>query len=148
MSLLSDDKWVQYPFMMAMEKMGIMATSCSIHKVTAMAIETRLHSSRMHTARLLSVSPSMHCSRGCLLPLSVHSLGGVCSKGGVCSRGRVCSQEDVCIPACTEADTWVKHTSPHKCSILCFGVKHSILVKISNKVPRLWFTKVFSLKDQ
>ena len=43
---------------------------------------TRLHSSRMHTARLLIVSPSMHCAGvvpapgGCLLP------GGVCSRGG------------------------------------------------------------------
>ena len=58
-----------------------------------------MHSSRMRTARLLSVSPSMHCTegvlgpggcvcsqRGCLLP------GGVCSKGclvwgDVCSGG-------------------------------------------------------------
>ena len=29
--------------------------------------KTRLHSSRMHTARLLTVSPSMHCTGGCLL---------------------------------------------------------------------------------
>ena len=55
---------------------------------------TRLHSSRMRTTRLLPVSPSMHCagrvcSWGCLLP------GGVLS-GGVCSRG--------CIPACNGAD--------------------------------------------
>ena len=39
-------------------------------------IVTRLHSSRMHTARLLTVSPSMHCSEGCLL-----RRGGVCSGG-------------------------------------------------------------------
>ena len=37
----------------------------------------RLHSSRMHTARLLTVSPSMHCSRGgCLVPGE-----GVCPEG-------------------------------------------------------------------
>ena len=36
---------------------------------------TRLLSSRMHTARSLTVSPSMHCFGGCLLP------GGVCSQG-------------------------------------------------------------------
>ena len=29
--------------------------------------ETRMHSSRMRTARLLPVSPSMYCSGGCLL---------------------------------------------------------------------------------
>ena len=49
--------------------------------------ETRLHSSRMLTARLLTVSPSMHCagvvcSRGVSAPR-----GGVCSRGNVCSRG-------------------------------------------------------------
>ena len=36
---------------------------------------TSLHSSRMCTARLLPVSPSMHCTGGCL------PLGGVCSRG-------------------------------------------------------------------
>ena len=30
---------------------------------------TRLHSSRMRTARLLTVSPSMHCTGGCLVPV-------------------------------------------------------------------------------
>ena len=67
------------------------------------SILTRLHSSRMRTARAFTVSPSMLCAggvsapRGCLLP------GGVCSRGGVCSpevsaprglsapRGAVCS---------------------------------------------------------
>ena len=61
-------------------------------------LTTRLHSSRMHTARLLLVSPSMHCTGrgvwswgesvpgGCLL------LGGVCSWGGVCTQWGVCSQ--------------------------------------------------------
>ena len=47
--------------------------------------KTSMHSSRMRTARLLPVSPSMHCRGsapgGCLL------LGGVCSCGGVCSWG-------------------------------------------------------------
>ena len=56
----------------------------------------RLHSSRMRTARVLTVSPSMLCARGwgCLL------LGGVCSwggrvclllGGGVSALGGVCS---------------------------------------------------------
>ena len=44
-------------------------------------MKTRMHSSRMRTARSLTVSPSMLCSRG----------GGVCSGGSVCSRGGVCS---------------------------------------------------------
>ena len=43
--------------------------------------ETRLHSSRMRTARLLAVSPSMHCTGG------VVCNGGVSAPGGVCSRG-------------------------------------------------------------
>ena len=61
-------------------------------------LETSMHSSRMRTTCLLSVSPRMHCSlgvsppRGCLLWWVV-GLGGVCW-GGV-----------LCIPACTEADT-------------------------------------------
>ena len=71
--------------------------------------KTRMHSSRMRTARALTVSPSMLCTGGCLL-WGVPSLGvggsapggkGVCSlgvpglagsgPGGVCSR-RVVSQ--------------------------------------------------------
>ena len=68
-----------------------------------------MHSSRMRTARLLTVSPSMHCSRGevsapggvvcsggvysggCLL-LGDLLLGGVCSREGVCWQGGVCSR--------------------------------------------------------
>ena len=46
--------------------------------------KTRLHSSRMRTARTLTVSPSMLCS-----------MGGAWSWGGLLRRG---------IPACTEAD--------------------------------------------
>ena len=46
---------------------------------------TRLHSSRMHTARSLTVSPSMHCaggsaSGGCLLPEGGCLLQGVVSQ--------------------------------------------------------------------
>ena len=41
---------------------------------------TRLHSSRMRTARSLTVSPSMHCT------------GGFCSWGGVSAPGGVVSQ--------------------------------------------------------
>ena len=55
---------------------------------------TRLHSSRMRTARLLPVSPSMHCAGGwgCLLPggcTCFWSRGGYLPlvPGGVCSGG-------------------------------------------------------------
>ena len=65
---------------------------------------TSMHTSRMRTACLLPVSPSMHCAGGCLL------LGGVCSWGvtapwGVSVPGGVYSVGGMCIPACTEADT-------------------------------------------
>ena len=63
-----------------------------------------MHSSRMRTARLFPVPPSMHCAGGCLL---LGGVGGVCSRGvsaqgGVCSggclllEGGVCSWGDVC----------------------------------------------------
>ena len=51
--------------------------------------KTRMHSSRMRTALLLALSPSMHCSGGCLL-WGRSALGGSSPGGG--------------IPACTEAD--------------------------------------------
>ena len=43
---------------------------------------TRLHSSRMHTAHALTVSPSMLCSRGVPGLLGVSSPGGVPGLGG------------------------------------------------------------------
>ena len=46
--------------------------------------QTRTHSSRMRTALLLLVSPSMHCSRGVyLVPGDVPARGGVPAQGGV-----------------------------------------------------------------
>ena len=73
---------------------------------------TRLHSSRMHTARLLTVSPSMHCAGG------VSALGGVPGLGDVCSGGCLVQGGSALggvsapgvpgpggIPGCTEADT-------------------------------------------
>ena len=61
-------------------------------------IGTRLRSSRMHTTRLLPVSPSMHCSGGFLVQGSTWSKGGACSQRGACSQsnlvlgGGACSQ--------------------------------------------------------
>ena len=92
--------------------------------------KTGMHSSRMRTARLLPVSPSMHTAGGCLL-WGVSAPGGVCSRGsrvfawgglsapgggcllpGVSAPGGGCLLpggclllEGVCIPACTEAGT-------------------------------------------
>ena len=56
----------------------ILLFSCSFCQIYC---QTRLHSSRMRTARLLTISPSMQCSGGCLLQ------GGDCSQGGACSQG-------------------------------------------------------------
>ena len=49
---------------------------------------TRMHSSRMRTARLLPVSPSMHCSQGVYLVWrGVPGLGGLPGLGGVPGPG-------------------------------------------------------------
>ena len=79
--------------------------------------KTRLHSSRMHTARLLTVSPSMHCSggRGCLLGGGAWSwgdllVGGVCSRGCLL-RGGGCLVLGVWYPTCTEADPSVNRAT-------------------------------------
>ena len=53
------------------------------------SLRTRMHSSRMCTARLLPVSPSMHCSRGsCSWSGGVYLvLGGTWSGGCTWSQG-------------------------------------------------------------
>ena len=71
-------------------------------------IKTSMHSSRKRTARLLPVSPSMHCAGGVSAP------GGVCSgSGGVCSGGGFCLAG--CIPACTEADALLVNRMTDRC---------------------------------
>ena len=62
--------------------------------------ETRLHSSRMRTARALTVSPSMLCAGG------VPGPGGGAGPGCVPGLGRVPGLGCLLggIPACTEAD--------------------------------------------
>ena len=47
-----------------------------IEGIVKFYLTTRLHSSRMRTTRLLTVSPSMHCSGGYLVP------GGMLCPGG------------------------------------------------------------------
>ena len=49
--------------------------------------KTRLHSSRMHTARSLTVSPSMHCAGGVCLVWGVPGPEGGAWSGGAWSRG-------------------------------------------------------------
>ena len=60
-------------------------------------LNTTMHSSRMRTACLLPVSPSMHCGWGVSAPGGVGGVGVSVPRGlllgGVCSRGRGCSQE-------------------------------------------------------
>ena len=46
-----------------------------------------MHSSRMRTARLLPVSPSMHCSQGLYLPSGVYLPGGVPARRGCTCQG-------------------------------------------------------------
>ena len=80
--------------------------------------QTRLHSSRMHTARSLTVSPSMLCSRGVPGPGEVPAwLGGVWSWGGAWSQGGgACLVLGSGIPVCTEADPplWTESQTPVK----------------------------------
>ena len=69
-----------------------------------------LHSSRMHTDRLLTVSPSMHCAGG----------GGVCP-GGVC-RGGCLPRGWVSAPSCICCYLYAASTPTecqHQCSCLC-----------------------------
>ena len=65
-------------------------------KIGEIKIVTRLHSSRMPTARALTVSPSMLCAGGCLVRGGVWSGGLVCEgcawSGRVPARGGVVSQ--------------------------------------------------------
>ena len=57
-------------------KHQIYAISITRNEINGILGRTSLHSSMMHTARLLTVSPSIHCSQG-----------GVCSRGGLLPGG-------------------------------------------------------------
>ena len=58
----------------------------------SIAITTRLHSSRIHTTHLLTVSSSMHCAGGCLVPGGCLLLGVSAPRGSAWSWGVVVSQ--------------------------------------------------------
>ena len=64
------------------------------------ALVTRMHSSGMRTAHLLTVFPRMHCARG----REDVWLGGVCLGAGVCLESVCLSSRGVCILACSGAD--------------------------------------------
>ena len=67
---------------------------------------TRMHSSRMHTSRSLTICCSLLPGGGGLLP-GGSGLGGVCSQGCVCSGGGSAPGECLLpggIRACTETD--------------------------------------------
>ena len=55
--------------------------------------KARLHSSRMRTARLLTVPPSMHCTEG----VSDPKREGVSTPGGVSGPGRGCLLTGGCL---------------------------------------------------
>ena len=52
-----------------------------------------MHSSRMRTARLLPISPSMHCKGGGYLPRGVYLPGGCTYPGGCTCLGDVPARE-------------------------------------------------------
>ena len=71
------------------------------NRLKLFAHKTSMHSSRVRTARLLPISPSMHCTGGSqVVPLVP---GGAClwSGGGLC------------IPACNGADTPCEQNHRH-----------------------------------
>ena len=50
-------------------------------------LSTRMHSSRMHTARTLTISGGCTCPRGCACPGGVPAQGGTCPGGCTCPGG-------------------------------------------------------------
>ena len=88
--------------------------------------QTRMHSSRMRTARLLPASPSMHCSGGCTwsqgmyLPNLVR--GGTWSTGCTCLGG-TWSTGCTCLGECTwsRGYTWSQGGVPGPRGCTCLG---------------------------
>ena len=110
---------MDYPFIVVFDLLRTMSTnSFCMPSLCANICGTRLHSSRMRTARALTVSPSMLCVRGgvCLVPGGAWYQGDVPGPGGyivpggawswgVCLVLRGAWSRGGCggIPACTEA---------------------------------------------
>ena len=69
-------------------------------KFSQKLLETRLHSSRMHTARLLTVSPSMHWAEGGVSLPGGSALpeGGLLAGGSALQGGGFPCQRGACLP--------------------------------------------------
>ena len=61
-----------------------------IKQIKQEKIQTRMHSSRMRTARLLPVFPSMHCSGGCTCSGVAAQVGVPAWRGCTCPGGCTC----------------------------------------------------------
>ena len=66
--------------------MGVLSLNSKL-KVTMKLNRTRMHSSRMRTTRLLTVSQHALRGRGVSCPGAVCLRGGICPAGGVCPGG-------------------------------------------------------------
>ena len=67
------------------------STNLALTKILQKFSKTRLHSSRMCTKRLLTVSPSMYCAGGVSAPRGAWSWGCLFLGGDVSGPGSVCS---------------------------------------------------------
>ena len=76
-----------------------LASEVFLHEQKKMS-KTSMHSSRIHIARMLPISPSMHCTLRSA-PGCVSGPGGSCWGGLL---GGVSGPRGVCIPACNGAD--------------------------------------------
>ena len=84
--------------------------------------KTRLHSSRMHTACLLTISPSMHCAGGLPVPRGCLLLGGLLGslpKGGVCPGGE-------CLPRGLSTGGVLCDRSHHTFDVTCMLRHHQL----------------------
>ena len=82
---------------------------CVLLKLLQKHSWTRLHSSRMRTARVLTVSPSMLCAGGCMVPGGrVHGPRGVHGYGGWGGGGGILACTEADPPLWTEWQTGVK----------------------------------------
>ena len=100
--------------------------------------QTRLHSSRMRTARALTVSPSMLCARGGCM---VGGWVGAWSRGGWVHGpgGGGCGG----IPACTEADSPPVNRMTDRCKNIRFRavIKRWVLNALTS-FPRIEYEAV------
>ena len=121
---------------MGSPSMGVVTVSATVCILTDI---TRLHSSRMRTARALTISPSTLCA-GVMPGLGVPGLGGGCMVPGPwgCMVLGGCLVLGGCgIPACTEADPSVNRMT-NKC-------KNMTLPQTSFAGGNEWYTHLYGL---